>query len=184
MAKREILLSGSGGQGVLFLGNILSLAAAQKGKRVATTPSYGAAVRGGEVKCGVIFSDEEIYDPIVDEAEILVALNEASLKAFGPQIKEQGLLICGDSEENRATIKSWGKRVQVIPVPLKSLGGERTHNMIALGVFLEVEPELTYELIKAALTKEMKKRGRENLVEENLEAVQQGIRWYREKSKG
>ncbi len=82
MGRKEILLAGAGGQGILFFGSILALAAVRAGKKVVSTPSYGAAVRGGSVKCGVIISEEEIHDPVVDDADIVVALNEASLKSL------------------------------------------------------------------------------------------------------
>jgi 2-oxoglutarate ferredoxin oxidoreductase subunit gamma len=178
MSRREILLAGAGGQGVLFLGNILSLAAVKKGKRVATTPSYGVAVRGGEVKCGVIISDEAIYDPVVDEADIVVALDEASLKTFGPQVKEGGILICGESEEISSIVHSFKKKFQLISTPLHDLGSERYHNMIAMGIFLQIDSNLNIDLVKEALIKEIKKRGRESLIEENLKAIQAGMNWY------
>ena len=79
MARKEILEAGTGGQGILFFGKILSLAAAQREKRVVSTSSYGAAVRGGDVNCGIIISDEEIHNPLLDDADIIVALSEAAL---------------------------------------------------------------------------------------------------------
>lgn len=178
MSRKEILLAGAGGQGILFFGTILSLAAVHQGKRVVSTPSYGAAVRGGEVKCGVVISDEEIYDPGIADADIVVALNDASLKAFGAQVKEGGVLICGESEKTGAIVSSFNKPFQLISVPLHDLGPEKYHNMIAMGVLVKMNGDLNMDLVKEALTKEMKKRGREGLVEENLKAIQAGSEWY------
>ena len=174
----EIMLAGSGGQGILFLGNILSLAAAEKGMRVVTTPSYGAAVRGGDVKCGVIISDEEILDPVVDEADITVALSEASLKQFAPKGKEGGTLIYERSEKTTAIVASLNKQFQLISIPLLDLGPARYHNMIAMGVLLQIYPDLNFDLIEDVLTKDLKKRNKESFLEENLKAIREGSRWY------
>ena len=178
MERKEILLAGAGGQGILFLGNILSVAVVQKGKKVVTTPSYGAAVRGGNVECGVIVSDQEIHDPVVDDADVVVALNEASLKKFGPKVKEGGLLICKASEETETIVNTFNKRFHLISVPLGDLGADRYHNMVAMGVYLQVDPDLSVDLVREALIEEMEKRGRESLVEENLKAIQAGSEWY------
>ena len=181
MSKKEIMLAGSGGQGVLFLGNILGLAAERTGKRVVATPSYGASVRGGEVQCGVIISDEDVHDPVVDDADIVVALSEAALKKFGSKLKEGGVLICQESEKTKAIVTSLNKQFQLISIPLSDLGSARYHNMIAMGCLLHIYPDFDFDLIKAVLTEDLKKRGRERLVEENLKAVQAGSDWYMSK---
>lgn len=178
MSRKEILLSGAGGQGVLFMGNIVSLAAFQTGKKVVTNPTYGSAVRGGEVKCGVVISDEEIYDPVVDDADIVIALNEASLKRFGFKVKEDGTLLCGASENVAAITASFNKQFQLIAIPFQDLGPERYYNMIAMGVLSKIDSDLNIDLVKETLNKEMKKSGRENLLEENLKAIQAGSIWY------
>jgi len=184
MSRKEILLSGAGGQGVLFFGTMLSLIAAQKGKRAVATSSYGAAMRGGEVKCAIVIADEEIHDLIVDEADIVVALNEASLKKYGPKVKEGGVLICEDSEKTKAIVSTFNKQFELVSVPLRGLGPERYHNMVAMGILSQIDPNFDIELIRKALTKELKKKGKESVVEENLTAVKSGCDWYiGEKSK-
>jgi len=183
MDRKEILLTGAGGQGILFFGRVLGTAAIQKGKRAVSTPSYGAAVRGDVVQCGVIISDEEIHDPIVDDADIVVALNKASLQKFGSHVKEGGTLICEASEGTSAVTASIEKGFRLIPVPLDDLGNElgtkRYHNMIAMGVYLQVDPGLDIDLIREALVKNLKKRSNESLINENLDAIHAGIDWYR-----
>ena len=131
----------------------------------------------------MVISDEEIYDPVVDDADIVIALNEASLKRFGFKVKEDGTLLC-DASENAATITaSFNKRFHLISIPFRDLGPERYYNMIAMGVLSKIDLDLNIDLLKGALVKEMEKRGRENLLEENLKAIQAGTDWYlREKT--
>jgi 2-oxoglutarate ferredoxin oxidoreductase subunit gamma len=178
MSRKEILLAGAGGQGVLFAGNILCLAAAQKGRRVVANPSYGAAVRGGEVRCGVVIADEEIFDPLVDNPDIAVMLNENCLQKFGGKIKAGGIMVCDASEKAGEIAASFGKKFQLIPVPLKSLGPDRYHNMIALGVFTQIEPDISLAMLEETLRGEIGKKGKTALLEENLKAIKAGSDWY------
>jgi Pyruvate/2-oxoacid:ferredoxin oxidoreductase gamma subunit len=115
----------------------------------------------------------------VDDADIAVILNEASLKKFGPKVKEGGTLLYNEVENASEIINSFERQFKKISIPLRDLGSERYHNMIALGALLQIEPELNGNFIKEALAKEMKKRGRENLVQENLKSIQAGSDWYR-----
>lgn len=183
MVRRDILLAGAGGQGILFFGNILSLAAVQKGMWVITTPSYGASVRGGEVKCGVIISDEEIEDPVVDKADIAVILNEASLKKFGPKVNQGGTLLYNSTENADTIVASLERECQQVSIPLSALGPKLYHNMIALGALLGIAPDLNGGFIDEALTKEMRKRGREELIEENLKFIRIGSEWFQRERK-
>jgi len=178
MSQKEILVAGAGGQGVLFAGNILCLAAAQKGRRVVATPSYGAAVRGGEVRCGVVISDEEIYDPLVDNPDIAIMLNEACLKKFGSKIKEGGIFLCDASEKAGEIAASFGKKFRLISIPLRNLGPDRYHNMIALGVFTQMDADISLGILEETLRQEIGKKGKSNLLDENLRAIKAGSDWY------
>jgi 2-oxoglutarate ferredoxin oxidoreductase subunit gamma len=178
MSRKEILIAGAGGQGVLFTGNILCLTAAQKGRRVFAAPSYGAAVRGGEVRCGIVICDEEILDPLVDNPDIAIMLNENCLKKFGGKIKAGGIMVCDASEKTGEIAASFGKKFELIPVPLKSLGPDRYHNMIALGVFAQINDAINLEALEATLRQEIGRKGKGDLLQENLKAVKAGSDWY------
>jgi 2-oxoglutarate ferredoxin oxidoreductase subunit gamma len=71
----EIVISGFGGQGVLFAGQLLAYAALEEGKHVTWIPSYGPEMRGGTAHCTVIVSDEEIGSPLVQHPTAALVLN-------------------------------------------------------------------------------------------------------------
>ncbi len=56
----EIVITGSGGQGVLLIGRLLAEAGSLEGREVVWLPSYGAEKRGGSVSCSITISDEKI----------------------------------------------------------------------------------------------------------------------------
>ena len=61
----EIVISGFGGQGVLFAGQLLAYAGVADGRHVTWIPSYGPEMRGGTAHCKVVISSEEIGSPLM-----------------------------------------------------------------------------------------------------------------------
>jgi 2-oxoglutarate ferredoxin oxidoreductase subunit gamma len=63
MGKYEVVLAGSGGQGLIVAGVLLGLAATRHGLYVAQTQSYGVSARGGYCHAEAVISEEEILYP-------------------------------------------------------------------------------------------------------------------------
>ena len=65
MKDLNMVFAGFGGQGVLLMGQILSLGALEQGNEVSWLPSYGPEMRGGTANCSVVISDSPIGSPLV-----------------------------------------------------------------------------------------------------------------------
>jgi len=52
--QAEIIISGFGGQGTLYAGQLMAYAAMDEGKHVTWIPSYGPEMRGGTANCTVV----------------------------------------------------------------------------------------------------------------------------------
>ena len=91
--KKEIIISGFGGQGVLSMGKILAYSGLMEGKEVTWMPAYGPEQRGGTANVTVIVSDERISSPILSKYDIAIVLNQPSLEKFEPKLKSGGILI-------------------------------------------------------------------------------------------
>jgi 2-oxoglutarate ferredoxin oxidoreductase subunit gamma len=63
--QEETIISGFGGQGALFAGQLLAYTAMEQGFHVTWIPSYGPEMRGGKARCTVVVADEEIGSPLV-----------------------------------------------------------------------------------------------------------------------
>ena len=85
--------AGFGGQGVLSLGLIFAFAAMKKGLETTWLPSYGPEMRGGVANCSVTVGKSKIGTPVVDEPNILIAMNKPSMFRFAPLVPENGLII-------------------------------------------------------------------------------------------
>jgi len=83
MAKRtEVLVSGFGGQGVVRIGQALSLAAVYQGLYTTMLISHGTETRGGYVRSQVVMSEEPIDSPVVENPDYFCALSKAAYNRF------------------------------------------------------------------------------------------------------
>jgi len=79
----EIILAGSGGQGLILAGILLAEAAMLEGRNVVQTQSYGIASRGGLSLAEVIVDDDEIVFQQVRRPDCVLALSEEAAAKFG-----------------------------------------------------------------------------------------------------
>ncbi len=90
---QRILIAGFGGQGVLFLGKLIALCGMSPEREVTWLPSYGPEMRGGTANCAVILSREAIGSPIVDQPDVLIAMNLPSFEAYQHKVAVGGRII-------------------------------------------------------------------------------------------
>jgi 2-oxoglutarate ferredoxin oxidoreductase subunit gamma len=132
---KEILLAGSGGQGVILTGKMLAEAAMGEGFNATYIPSYGAEVRGGTAHCHIKMGHRPIGSPIVEDATVVVAMNEPSYKAFCPLLRKGSTLVV-----NASMVPSVGKHpgVKIVSLELTKIaadmGSLRSANMLVFGL--------------------------------------------------
>jgi len=181
----QIIISGFGGQGALFAGQLLTYAGLEEGRHVAWLPSYGPEMRGGTARCTVTVSDEPIGSPIADTPNAVIALNPASLEMFEPQVMQGGLLIVNSSiakqEVKRKDIRSL--RIPATDLARDEFQDERMANMILLGALVEMTGVVTLDSVLKALKKNLPER-RQHLLEPNRIALQKGRDIAKEALKG
>lgn len=175
--QKEVSISGFGGQGILFAGQLLAYAAMDKGMNVTWYPSYGPEMRGGTANCMVILSDEEIGASLVRQPFAALVFNLPSLDKFEPLIKPGGLLIVDDSLVEKKATRS---DIQVIYVPAtrlaEELGNRRMANMVMLGALLGNMPTLSLEDLEKALNEHLPEKHRK-LLPANVKAIETGAQY-------
>lgn len=141
MSSHELIIAGFGGQGVLFLGEVLARAGLREDRQVTWLPSYGPEQRGGTANCTVVISDEPIGSPVVADPSILIVLNRPSLDRFEPQVRPGGLIVYDGTMVTRAPVRT---DVTVVAVPAtaiaRDLGSARAANVVLLGALLAIRP--------------------------------------------
>lgn len=94
---KQYVFAGFGGQGMLLIGKFLAMANMLDGKHVSWLPSYGPEMRGGTANCSVVVSDEPVGSPLVDNCDVLIAMNLPSLDKFEHTVKPGGLIVVNSS---------------------------------------------------------------------------------------
>jgi 2-oxoglutarate ferredoxin oxidoreductase subunit gamma len=168
------VLSGFGGQGILFAGQVLAQAGMLEDRHVSWLPSYGPEMRGGTASCTVIISNQPIGSPVVDTAEVVIALNPPSMAKFEALLAPGGLLVLNESLIEAEPTR---RDIEVLRIPCSALarevGDERAISIIALGGAIGRRPLVNPDSVRKALTEAAK--GGPKVLEMNLRAFALGL---------
>lgn len=193
MAKeiQNLLLSGTGGQGIILASRMIALSALKSGFDVKESEIHGMAQRGGSV-IGQIRFGKKVYSPTIPlgSADLMLALEELEALRYLHYLKEKATIIL-----NRRQILPAGldpshypqdvidriknKGFQVIEINAgeiaKNLGSSKVENTVLLGVlslFLPFQDTIWKEVIKEAVP--------EKFLDLNLKAFDEGVRLGKE----
>lgn len=172
--RKEIRLSGSGGQGLLLIGGVLAEALGViEGLNVVQSNSYGGAVRGGASRSDILVSppSEEIDYPEVMNADILLAMTQDAIDEYGALVKKDGMVILDTTYVKQ--IPAMAGLVISYPFTLRTkerLGSELPTNIVILTVIAQIGKLVKKESLLRAI-KKMTPRGKEEM---NLKAMNFG----------
>jgi 2-oxoisovalerate ferredoxin oxidoreductase beta subunit len=173
----RIKIAGFGGQGVLMLGEVLAEAGLESGYEVSWLPSYGPEMRSGTSNCHVRLSSAPIDSPVVSKPNVLLAMNEPSLRKFLPAVETGGLVLYNDSATPEGCTRP---DVRIVARPFTEmadrLGASKVANIVMLGSLLEAAGLLEQERVTAALRRLVKSDRWYQLDVEALERGREAIR--------
>jgi len=153
----RVRVAGFGGQGVLLLGEVLAEAGLDAGLEVSWLPSYGPEIRSGTSNCHVRLAAQPIDSPLVTEPNILVAMNEPSLRKFHASVRPGGwILYNGETFPADCAREDVHVLARNFMQAADELGDARAGNMVMLGVLLEITAVLPEASIDAALRRLVK----------------------------
>jgi indolepyruvate ferredoxin oxidoreductase beta subunit len=176
----QIVISGVGGQGVLFITRLLAEAAIDKGLPVFTSETHGMAQRGGTVishlKVGAFAS------PLINpgRADGLIALKAECLIQHGGYVKPGGWAAVNTTELGKTDAPSTVFSIDADRVA-REMGDPRSVNLIMLGLTLSSAPgddtghgrlHCSLADIKSVLNNRLK--GKERLLKSSLRALEAG----------
>jgi len=174
----RIKISGFGGQGVLFLGQLLSQSAMRSGYYTTWLPSYGPEMRGGTANCHVMISNKRIGSPLVTETDVLFAMNLPSLDKFENEVRKDGLIIVNSSLINRNVKRN---DVEVLYVPATKiadeLGNTKATNLVLFGAYIAKSKILLQDCALFTANETVKKK---EFVKVNEEAFRRGMEYVNE----
>ncbi len=173
--KKEIIMAGFGGQGVMSIGKTLAEGGVEEGLEVTWVPSYGPEMRGGTANCSVILSDTRIGTPLIEEATEVIVMNRPSLAKFLHVVKPGGSIFI-----NSSTVPDEVERndIDVYRIPCDDmatkLGNPKVSNMVMLGAYIGVTQALKVPTIENMI-KHMFSGTKAHLIDVNLKALEAGM---------
>ncbi|HTK94627.1 MAG TPA: 2-oxoacid:acceptor oxidoreductase family protein, partial [Terriglobales bacterium] len=172
--KLELKVAGFGGQGVLLLGQIIAEMGMRDHLEVSWLPSYGPEMRSGSAHCHVCLSKERVGSPLISHPDVLVAMNEISLRKFAPTVKDGGLILYNrDKLPEDFQVKH--ARVACVPASdiADKLGSSKVANVVMLGALL-AETDFLPEKIALGTIDTMVGTYKKHMVELNHRALSAG----------
>ena len=173
----NILIAGFGGQGILFSGKFLAYEALLEQKEVSWLPSYGPEMRGGTANCSIIISDTKVGSPIVNEPDILIAMNAPSLEKYEPATVSGGKIFVDSSLIEKKVEK---KDVEAYYIPATKLALDNNlkglANMIMLGLMIKKTGVMPFENVERTLKKVIPAK-KADMLELNIKAIELGYNY-------
>ena len=173
--EKTFIFAGFGGQGMLLIGKFMAMSCMLDGKHVSWLPSYGPEMRGGTANCSVIVSDEPVASPLVDKADIIVAMNRPSLDKFEEHVKPGGVLVINSSIIDRKAVRD---DITVVYCDANGIAGQvgnpKGANVAILGaVMAKADVTSLHSMMEAIRIELGEKKAR--FLEGNKKALQAGM---------
>ena len=198
--EKTFIFAGFGGQGMLLIGKFVAMACMLDGKHVSWLPSYGPEMRGGTANtaliedrevswlpsygpemrggtanCSVIVSDDPVASPLVDKADVIVAMNRPSLDKFEAHVKPGGVLVINSSIIDRKAVRD---DITVVYCDAngiaESIGNPKGANVAILGATLAKAPVTSVESMMEAIRIELGEK-KARFLEGNKKALLAGM---------
>ncbi len=188
--KKDIILAGVGGQGILSIATVIGQAALAEGWYLKQAEVHGMSQRGGEVQSHLRISTEPIWSDLIPQgkADIILSLEPLEALRYVPWLASGGCVVTSsvpfrnidnypDIDQVYAAVKACPKHILIDTDALvKEINAPvQAANMVLLGAaipMLGIEPEI----MKTALQKVFARKS-EAVVETNIRALMAGYEY-------
>jgi len=185
--KRDIILAGVGGQGILTIAAAIGTAAVNKGLYLKQAEVHGMSQRGGDVQSNLRISDKPIHSDLIAKggADMILSVEPMEALRYLPFLKENGHVITNtkpfnnipnypDEEKLMEKINALKLKVSLNAdqIAREDIGTARASNIVMLGAAL---PFLGFEMedLEGAIRQLFGRKG-EKIVEMNIKALHAG----------
>lgn len=184
--KLDIIIAGVGGQGILTIARVLSMAAMRRGLRVKQAEVHGMSQRGGAVYSHLRIADSEIFSDLIPagQADMILAIEPLEALRYVPMLKPGGTVVASINAEVNITdypaiesvlshIAAHGSHIAIDMEKLaRAAGGVLSANIVALGaasIFLDFSQRDLQDAVEALF-----ERKGERVVQANVRALRFG----------
>jgi 2-oxoglutarate ferredoxin oxidoreductase subunit gamma len=175
MGKLRVKIAGFGGQGIILSSYILGKAVSIFDKKNASmTQVYGPEARGGACSSQVVISDNEVDYPLVDTADVLIAMSQEGYDKFLHILENGGILIYDSDLVTK--LQDHGKIIDM-SIPATQLAEELGRKIVANIVMLGYATAKAHIASPKAMKESIKESVPPKFIDLNLKAFQIGFEY-------
>ena len=186
--KKDIILAGVGGQGILTIATIIGDAATTAGLNLKQAEVHGMSQRGGDVQSNLRLSTETIHSDLIKQgaADLIISMEPMEALRYIPYLNKEGWVVTSSHPfknipnypEEESLIKELNSLPQVASLPIEDVAKEnslpKSANVVLLGMAAKYIEILTPEQLRESIARVFAPKG-EKIVEANQQAFDLGL---------
>ena len=186
--KKDIILAGVGGQGILTIATIIGDAAAVAGLSLKQAEVHGMSQRGGDVQSNLRLSTEEIYSDLIKEgaADLIISMEPMEALRYLTYLDKEGWVVTSSHPfknitnypDDEALMNELNSLPQMATLPIEDVAKEnnmpKSANVILLGMAARYIEILTPEQLRESIARVFASKGAK-VVEMNQQAFDLGL---------
>lgn len=186
--KKDIILAGVGGQGILTIATIIGDAAAVAGLSLKQAEVHGMSQRGGDVQSNLRLSTKEIHSDLIRQgaADLIISMEPMEALRYLPSLNQEGWIITSSQPyknipnypEEEALKQELQALQHTIALPIDELARNnnmpKSANIVLLGMAAKYIEIVSADSLRESIKRVFASKG-EAVVEMNLRAFELGL---------
>ena len=191
--KKDIILAGVGGQGILTIATIIGDAAATAGLSLKQAEVHGMSQRGGDVQSNLRLSTEEIHSDLIKQgaADLIISMEPMEALRYVDALNKDGWIVTSSHPykniPNYPDEEALMAELRALPhtaaLPIEDLAREegvpKCANVLLLGMAAKYIEILSAEQLRESVVRVFASKG-EKIVEMNCRAFDLGLNAIKE----
>ena len=185
--KKDIILCGVGGQGILSIATIIGEAATRADINLKQAEVHGMSQRGGDVQSNLRLSTETIYSDLIPlgGADVIISMEPMEALRYLPYLSKDGVIVTSNKPfvnipnypDEKALFDELASQPNVVQLDIEAVASEagsaRSANVVLLGMAAKYIEIVSADALRTAVATIFARKG-EAVVESNLKAFDKG----------
>lgn len=186
--KKDIILCGVGGQGILSVATIIGEAATKAGINLKQAEVHGMSQRGGDVQSNLRLSTNQIHSDLIPQGacDVIISMEPMEALRYLPYLAKDGVVVTNSKPfvnipnypEEQALFAELASLPRVVQLDIeqvaKDAGSARSANVVLLGMAAKHIGIVSTEQLRNAVATVFARKG-EAVVNANLKAFDLGV---------
>ena len=186
--KKDIILAGVGGQGILTIATIIGDAAARAGVNLKQAEVHGMSQRGGDVQSNLRLSTDTIYSDLIKQGEtdLIISMEPMEALRYVSFLSNDGWIVTSSHPfknipnypDEDALMQELNNMPNVVTLPIETVAKEnetpKSANVVLLGMAAKYLEIITPDQLRESIKNVFASKG-ENIVNMNLKAFDAGL---------